>query len=55
MRFYFRGKAPAGNDYYTAQLIFKDLRGNRYATVEHRFHPLPIPERVGIERGTHRA
>jgi membrane protein implicated in regulation of membrane protease activity len=52
---YFRGKAPAGNDDYTLQLIFKDLRGNRYPTVEHRFQPLPIPERVGIERGTLRS
>ena len=52
MRLYFRGKAPAGNDYYTVRFIFKDLRGNRYTTVEHRFHPLPIPDRVGIERGT---
>lgn len=52
LRLYFRGKAPAGNDYYAVQLIFKDLRGNRYPTVEHRFQPLPIPERVGIEHGT---
>lgn len=54
MRLHFRGKAPKGNDYYTIQLTFKDLRGNRYPTVEHRFHPLPIPERVAIERGTPR-
>lgn len=52
MRLHFRGKAPAGNDHYAIQLVFKDLRGNRYLTVEHRFQPLPIPERVGIERGT---
>jgi len=52
MRFYFRGKAPAGNNYYTVPLIFNDLRGNRYPTVEHRFQPLSIPERVDIERGT---
>ena len=51
MRLQFRGKAPAGNDYFTVQLVFKDLRGNRYPTVRHRFNPLPIPERVGIQRG----
>jgi hypothetical protein len=51
MRLYFRGKAPKGIDAYTVQLIFKDLRGNRYPTVEHRFKPLPIPERV--EHGHH--
>lgn len=51
MRLYFRGKAPEGNDYYTVQLIFKDLRANRYPTALHRFNPLPIPERVGIQRG----
>jgi hypothetical protein len=53
MRVYFRGKAPKGIDAYTVQLIFKDLRGNRYPTVEHLFKPLPIPKRVGIERGHH--
>lgn len=52
MRLHFRGKAPAGNESYTVPLVFKDLRGNRYPTVEHRFQPLPIPERVGIGRGT---
>jgi membrane protein implicated in regulation of membrane protease activity len=51
MRMYFRGKAPKGTDDYTVQLVFKDLRGNRYPTMEHRFKPLPIPERVGIQRG----
>jgi hypothetical protein len=51
MRVYFRGKAPKGTDDYTVRLVFKDLRGNRYPTVEHRFKPLPIPERVGIQRG----
>lgn len=53
MRLYFRGKAPKGIDDHTVQLVFKDLKGNRYPTVEHRFKPLPIPERVGIERGYH--
>lgn len=53
MRVYFRGKAPQGTDDYTVQLVFKDLRGNRYPTVEHRFKPLPIPERVNIQRGQH--
>jgi hypothetical protein len=53
MRLYFRGEAPQGNDYYTVQLVFKDLRGNRYPTEPHRFHPLPIPEWVAIERGGH--
>jgi len=52
MRVYFRGKAPKGTEDYTVQLVFKDLRGNRYPTVEHRFKPLPIPERVDIQRGT---
>ena len=51
MKLYFRGKAPEGIDDYTVQLVFKDLRGNRYPTVQHRFKPLPIPERVGIQRG----
>jgi hypothetical protein len=51
MRLHFRGKPSAGNDYYTVQFVFRDLRGNRYPTVRHRFHPLPIPERVGIQRG----
>jgi membrane protein implicated in regulation of membrane protease activity len=51
MRVYFRGKAPKGIDDYTVQLVFKDLRGNRYPTVEHRFKPLSIPERVSIQRG----
>ena len=51
MRLYFRGKAPNGTNDYTVQLVFKDLRGDRYPTVEHRFKPLPIPERVGIQRG----
>jgi hypothetical protein len=51
MRVYFRGRAPKGTDDYTVQLVFKDLRGNRYPTVQHRFKPLPIPERVGIQRG----
>jgi hypothetical protein len=51
MRLHFRGEAPAGNDYFTVQLVFKDLRGNRYPTVPHRFNPLPIPERVSIQRG----
>jgi hypothetical protein len=49
VRLHFRGKAPAGNDYYALQLVFKDLRGNRYPS--HRFNPLPIPERVGVQRG----
>jgi len=53
MQVYFRGKAPKGIDDYTVRLVFKDLRGNRYPTVEHRFKPLPIPERVDIERGHH--
>lgn len=51
MRIYFRGKAPKGIDDYTVQLVFKDLRGNRYPTAEHRFKPLSISERVSIERG----
>ncbi|MGD0682304.1 MAG: hypothetical protein ABR990_09650, partial [Terracidiphilus sp.] len=42
MRLYFRGKAPEGNDYNTVQLIFKDLRGNSYPTMQLRFNPLPI-------------
>jgi hypothetical protein len=50
---YFRGKAPKGIDDYAVQLVFKDIRGSRYPTVEHRFKPLSIPERVGIERGQH--
>ena len=53
MRVYFRGKAPKGTEDYAVQLVFKDLRGNRYPTVEHRFKPLPIPERVDIQRGHH--
>jgi hypothetical protein len=53
MRVYFRGTAPQGNDYYTVQLVFKDIKGNRYPTEPHRFNPLPIPERVAIERGGH--
>jgi hypothetical protein len=51
MRLHFRGKAPRGNEHFTVQLIFKDLRSNRYPTIEHRFMPLPIDERVKIERG----
>jgi len=51
MRIYFRGKAAKGIDDYAARLVFRDLRGNRYPTVEHQFKPLPIPERVGIQRG----
>jgi hypothetical protein len=51
MRLHFRSKAPAGNDYYTVQSVFTDLRAKRYPTVPHRFHPLPIPERVDIQRG----
>lgn len=50
MRIYFRGKAPKGTEDYSVQLVFKDLRGNRYTTAEHKFKPLPIPERVGIQR-----
>ena len=46
MRIYFRGKAPDGTDDYAVQLVFKDLRGNRYTTAEHKFKPLPIPERA---------
>jgi len=53
MRVYFRGKAPKGTEDYTVQLVFKDLRGNRYPTVDHRFKPLPIPERVSIQLGHH--
>jgi hypothetical protein len=48
---HFRGKAPKGNDYYTVQLVFRDIRGNRYPIEPYKFHPLPIPERVEIERG----
>jgi hypothetical protein len=53
MELHFRGPAPQGNDYYTVRLFFKDIKGNRYPTVPHRFNPLPIPERVRIERGGH--
>lgn len=52
MKLYFRGEAPKGVNDYTVQLVFKDLKGNRYLTEQHRFKPLPIPERVDIQRGT---
>jgi membrane protein implicated in regulation of membrane protease activity len=51
MRLFFRGEVPEGTDDYTVKLLFKDLKGNRYPTVEHRFKPLPIDERVAVERG----
>jgi hypothetical protein len=51
MKLYFRGEAPKGIDDYDVRLVFKDLRGHRYPIVQHRFKPLPIPERVNVERG----
>jgi hypothetical protein len=50
MNLYFQGKAPEGNDHYEPALVFRDIKGNRYQTPPHRFIPLPIPERVAIER-----
>jgi hypothetical protein len=47
MQVYFRGPAPQGNEYFSLQLVFKDVKGNRYPTAVHRFSPLPIPERIG--------
>jgi hypothetical protein len=51
LRLFFQGPAPTGNDYYSPELIFKDIKGSRYSTAAHRFQPLPIPERVACERG----
>ena len=51
MKIYFRGEAPKSIDHYTIQLAFRDLRGNRYPTAAHRFNPLPIQDRVEVERG----
>lgn len=51
MKIYFRGDAPESIDHYTIQLVFRDLRGDRYPTAAHRFKPLPIQDRVEVERG----
>ena len=50
LRLYFQGKVPSNNDYYEVALIFRDIKGNKYATAPHRFIPLPIPERVTLDR-----
>lgn len=51
MKIHFRGQAPKSIDDYIVGLVFRDLRGNRYPAAEHRFKPLPIEDRVEVERG----
>jgi len=50
MKLYFRGPAPKGIDNYAPQITFVDIKGNRYPTEPHTFHPFPVIDRVNVER-----